>query len=40
MDISITKTKMDGSEVFSYRGLTADFGDLLCAIAPMKVLTT
>ena len=30
MDISITKTKLDGSEVFSYRGATSDLGDLLC----------
>ena len=32
MDISITKTKLEESEVFSYRGLTADFGDLLCGL--------
>ena len=30
MDISITKTEVDGSEVFSYRGPTSDLGDLLC----------
>ena len=30
MDISITKTKLDESEVFSYRGATSDLGDLLC----------
>ena len=30
MDISITKTKLDGSEVFNYRGATSDLGDLLC----------
>ena len=28
--ISITKTILDGSEVFSYRGTTSDLGDLLC----------
>ena len=30
MDIFITQTKRDGSEVFSYRGPTSDLGDLLC----------
>ena len=30
MDISITKTKMDASEVFSYRGTTSALGDMLC----------
>ena len=30
MNISITKTKLEGSEVFSYSGPTSDFGDLLC----------
>ena len=30
MDISITKTKMDASEVFSYRGATSNLGDMLC----------
>ena len=30
MDISISMTKMDASEVFSYRGATSDLGDLLC----------
>jgi PDZ domain-containing secreted protein len=30
MDISITKTKMDASEVFSYRGATSALGDMLC----------
>jgi hypothetical protein len=30
MDISITKTKMDASEVFGYRGATSDLGDILC----------
>ena len=30
MDISITKTKMDASEVFSYRGVTSALGDMLC----------
>jgi len=32
MDISIRKTKLDGSEIFSYRGLAADFGDLNCGL--------
>ena len=30
MDISITKTKIDASEVFSYRGATSALGDILC----------
>ena len=30
MEISVTKTKLDGSELFSYRGPTSDLGDLLC----------
>ena len=30
MDISITKTEMDASEVFSYRGATSALGDMLC----------
>ena len=30
MNISITKEKLDGSDVFSYRGPTSDLGDLLC----------
>ena len=30
MDIFITKTKMDASEVYSYRGATAALGDMLC----------
>ena len=30
IDISITKTRLDGSEVFRYRGVTSDLGDLLC----------
>ena len=30
MDISITKTKMDASEVFSYRGAASALGDMLC----------
>ena len=30
MDISITKTKIDASEVFSYRGATSALGDMLC----------
>ena len=30
MDISITKTEVDGSEVFSFRGPTSNFGDLVC----------
>ena len=39
MDISITKTKMDASEVFSYRGRLRLW--VICfAILPRKVLTT
>ena len=30
MDISITKTKIDASEVFSYRGATSALGDMIC----------
>ena len=30
MDISITKTTMDASEVFSYRGAASALGDMLC----------
>ena len=30
MDISITKKEVDGSEVFSFRGPTSNFGDLVC----------
>ena len=30
MDISITKAKMDASEIFSYRGATSALGDMLC----------
>jgi len=30
MDISITKTKRDASEVFSYKGATSALGDMLC----------
>ena len=30
MEISITKTKLNRSEVFSYRGPTSDLGDVLC----------
>jgi hypothetical protein len=30
MDISITKTEMDASEVFSYRGATSALGEILC----------
>ena len=30
MDISISRTKLDESELFSYRGPTSGFGDLLC----------
>jgi len=30
MDISITKTTLDGSEVFRYKGANTDFGDMLC----------
>ena len=30
MDISITKRKMNASEVFSYRGATSVLGDMLC----------
>ena len=30
MDIFITKTEVDGSEVFSFRGPTSNFGDLVC----------
>jgi hypothetical protein len=30
MDIFISKAKLDGSEVFSYRGPTSNLGDLLC----------
>jgi hypothetical protein len=30
--ITITKTKIGSSEVFSFRGLAADFGDLYCEL--------
>ena len=30
MNISITKTKMDASEIFSFRGATSALGDMLC----------
>ena len=30
MDISITKTKEDASEIFSYRGAASSLGDMLC----------
>jgi hypothetical protein len=30
MDISITKTNLDGSEIFRYKGATSDFGKMLC----------
>ena len=30
MEISITKTKLGGSEVYSYRGASSDLGELLC----------
>lgn len=30
MKIFVTRTALDGSEVFSYRGQAADFGDLYC----------
>ena len=30
MDISITKTKMDASEVFTYRGASSALGDMPC----------
>ncbi len=30
LNISITRTKLGGSEVFSYSGPTSDLGDLLC----------
>ena len=30
MDLSITKTEVDGSEIFSFRGPTSNFGDLVC----------
>ena len=30
IDISITKTKMDASEVFSYKGATSTLGDMPC----------
>ena len=30
MDISITKTKRDASDVFSYRGAASNLGDMLC----------
>ena len=29
-DISITRTELDGSEIFTYRGANSDLGDLLC----------
>ena len=36
MDVSISKTKLEGSEIFSYRGPSADFGDLYCGL-PFEV---
>ena len=30
MEISITKTKLGGLEVYSYRGASSDLGELLC----------
>ena len=30
MDISITKTRLDGSEIFRYEGAASDFGDIHC----------
>ncbi len=30
--ISITKTKLDTSEIYSYRGLAAEFGDVHCEL--------
>ena len=38
MDISITKTTMDASEVFSYRGAASALGDMLCN-SPEESLT-